>query len=331
MLIQTSCRQRRSNGEWGKLKPLKVRPGKLEDIDDDEDRRILAYLLGGTPDRSQIPTVVGESLAAVSRYRVPHDLCELLLPAICATGRMRVVGDEERSREPIAWDAGPPWELCLAVEPQPDGEGWALAGRLQRGEERLSIREPALLLPGGLVLWRRSLARLLDFEAFAWVGLLRRTDDLVVPADDKHDLIDRLLDMPALPRLELPEELRLEEVRVAPQPLLMIHSPARTRWQTDRLRAEVLFVYDDVSCAAAAACGPSSAATWPLPRPDARRKIRMDSIAGMRLPPTARSTTRPVSTSNCRRRNPRCCRPQAGRRRLAGSARMINRSASRST
>src|SRR6516165_6409438 len=35
LVIQTSQRQRRSNGQWGKRKPLKLRPGRLEDIDHD--------------------------------------------------------------------------------------------------------------------------------------------------------------------------------------------------------------------------------------------------------------------------------------------------------
>lgn len=246
LVVQTSQRQRRSSGDWGKLKPLKVRPGKLEEIEDDEDRRILAYLIGGTPDRSQTPSP-GETTAAVSRYRIPYDLCALLLPAICATGRMRLVGEEERNAEPITWDDGPPWELCLAVEFQSAENTWKLVGQLRRDEERLPIRLPSLILPGGLVLWKRKLSRLLDYEAFAWVNLLRRSDDVQVAPGEEHDLVDRLLDMPTLPQLDLPPELKLEEVRVAPGPLLMIHPPSRSKWQQDRLRAEVLFDYDGVN------------------------------------------------------------------------------------
>ena len=246
LVIQTSHRQRRSNGDWGKLKPLKIRPGKLEEIEDDEDRRILAYLNGGTPDRSAT-AAIGESISAVSRYRIPPDLCELLLPAICATGRMRLDSDDERSAEPIAWDGGPAWELCLAVEEKSAQHSWQLIGRLQRGDERLPIKEPSLILPGGLVLWRRKLSRLLDYDAAAWIGLLRRGNDVEVPSGDEHDLVDRLLDMPVLPQLDLPEELKLEEVRLTPEPLLVIHPPSRSRWQHDRLRAEVVFDYDGVS------------------------------------------------------------------------------------
>ena len=50
LVIQTSQRQIRASGQWGKLKPLKVRPGKLEEIEHQDDRQILAYLIGGTPE-----------------------------------------------------------------------------------------------------------------------------------------------------------------------------------------------------------------------------------------------------------------------------------------
>ncbi|MBM4077892.1 MAG: helicase SNF2, partial [Planctomycetes bacterium] len=86
-----------------------------------------------------------------------------------------------------------------------------------------------------------------DFDAFPWVTLLRRSDDFQVANGEEHALVDRLLDMPALPKLELPAELKLEEVVVPPQPVLVVHAPAKARWHQDRLKAEVLFDYDGTS------------------------------------------------------------------------------------
>ena len=243
IVIQTSQRQRRANGEWGKLKPLKLRPGKFDEIDDDEDRRILAHLVGGTPDRTALSAQVADNLAAF-RYRVPHDLCQLLLPAICATGRIRLLGDDERVTETLAWDDGPPWELCLAVEFQPEEQVWKLRGTLRRGDEKMALRDPVLVVPGGLAITDTQVRPFQDFDAYPWVTLLRRSDDFQVAAGEEHALVDRLLDMPALPKLELPEELRLQEVVVTPRPILVVHAPARSRWHQDRLKAEIQFDYD---------------------------------------------------------------------------------------
>jgi superfamily II DNA or RNA helicase len=247
LIIQTSQRQRRANGDWGKLKPLKLKPGRFEEIDDDEDRRILAHLIGGTPDRSNWSAQAGETWAAVHRYRVPFDLCLLLLPAICASGRVRLAGDEEKATDILEWDAGGPWELTLAIEPDATAGTWRLKGWLVRGEERLPMQKPVLLVPGGLFVTSTTICRFEDFDAFPWVGLLRRDSGVEVASGEEHDLVDRLLDMPALPRLELPDELKLEEVALEPKPTLLVHPPAKSRWQQDRLKGEVLFEYDGTS------------------------------------------------------------------------------------
>jgi superfamily II DNA or RNA helicase len=246
IVIQTSQRQRRANGEWGKLKPLKLRPGRFEEINDDEDRRILAHIVGGTPDRTSLSGQVADNFAAF-RYRVPHDLCQLLLPAICATGRIRLLGDDERVTETLAWDEGEPWELCLVVEFQEEQQVWKLRGTLRRGKEKLPLREPVLVVPGGIAVTDTQIRPFQDFDAYPWVTLLRRSDDFQVAAGEEHALVDRLLDMPALPKLELPDELRLEEIVIQPQPILVVHSPGRSRWHQDRLKAEVLFDYDGTS------------------------------------------------------------------------------------
>lgn len=244
LIVQTSQRQRRANGEWGKLKPLKLKPGKFDDIDDEEDRRILAHLIGGTPDRSNWSQQAGETWAAVHRYRVPFDLCQLLLPAICATGRLRLADSEERVTEVLEWDNHGPWDLCLQVTRETATDQWRLVGDLARGEEHMSLKKPDMIIPGGLYISGQSIGLVNDFDAFAWVGLLRNGDGLEVPGGDEHDLVDRLLDMPSLPRLELPSELQLEEVVLDPKPILVIHPPAKARWQQDRLKGEVLFDYD---------------------------------------------------------------------------------------
>jgi hypothetical protein len=45
LVLQTAQRQRRASGQWGKLKPLKLRPGKLDEIEHSDDRQILAFIM----------------------------------------------------------------------------------------------------------------------------------------------------------------------------------------------------------------------------------------------------------------------------------------------
>ena len=121
IVIQTSHRQRRGNGQWGKLKPLRLRPNRIDEAVDSDDARILAYLSGGTPERTNWHAQQAEIQSAVHRFRIPHELCELIMPLMCATGRVRYLNSDERSAAPLTWDDGPPWELSLRLVPD-EGE-----------------------------------------------------------------------------------------------------------------------------------------------------------------------------------------------------------------
>lgn len=243
LVIQTSQKQRRTNGQWGKLKTLKLRPGELGEIEREEDRRILAFLSGGVPERSNWNARQMEMQSSVDRYRVPCELAERILPTMCATGRLRYLHGREKESTGLAWDDGPPWELAVRLQ-QDDTDGqWRLCGELHRNGETLSLNETRLLIPGGLVFTEERVARLHDFEAFDWVELANGSSPLAVPEGEAEELVDHLLDMPALPRLELPEHLKLEEIECEPVPHLTLHSPRGPRWHRERLQGNVEFDY----------------------------------------------------------------------------------------
>lgn len=310
LVIGLVQRQRRNNGSWGKLKPLRVRANRFEDVTLEEDRRILATLLGGVAERSNWYAQQSELQAAANRFRVPFDLAELLLPEICATGRLRFQEDDEEneSSRAITWDAGPPWEMAVSVVFDEANSLWQLQGRWERPDETLPMRAAELVVPGGFVLMplhakpvvpamgefdredagtedesatdassenvlklselreRRTavdedangaaatddapdivvthrLCRWSDVGQIEWAELLRRDPPLSVAAGEEEELVDRLLDMPNVPKLDLPENLQLEEVRVDPVPQILIHTPRGPRWQQERLRGEVQFDY----------------------------------------------------------------------------------------
>ena len=314
LVIGLVQRQRRNNGSWGKLKPLRVRANRFDDVTLEEDRHILATLLGGVAERSNWYAQQSELQAAANRFRVPFDLAELLLPEICATGRLRfqeVDEDSETSRA-IIWDVGPSWEMAVSVVFDDVNQLWQLQGRWERPDETLPMLAAELVVPGGFVLMplhavaavpamgefdredagtddesiaesstenvlKRSelrgkkkvtsaddnangeaaaeegrrqervvthrLCRWSDAGQIEWAELLRRIPPLAVADGEEAELVDRLLDMPNVPKLDLPENLKLEEVRVDPIPQILIQTPRGPRWQQERLRGEIQFDY----------------------------------------------------------------------------------------
>lgn len=243
LVVQTSQRQRRASGQWGKLKPLKLRSGKLEEIELEEDRRVLAYLSGGTPERSGWYAQQAEFQSAIHRYRIPYELALMLLPMMCSTQRVRVLDESEGKWQPLQWDDSAPWMLTVVVRRVGEDKSWKLSGELRRDEEVLAIPDARLIVPGGLVFTNDRIARVDDFGAGRWLSVLRDGGGVTAKAGEEHDLIETLLDMPALPRLDLPPELKLEEVSATPQPLITVRTPRHKGWKHERLQGIVEFDY----------------------------------------------------------------------------------------
>lgn len=271
LVIQTSQRQIRASGQWGKLKPLKVRPGKLDEIEHQDDRQILAYLIGGTPDRSGWFAQQAEFQSALFRYRLPYELCTLLLPLMCKTERLRFIGDEGKSPA-LTWDDGPEWTLCMALREEGELDKWKLNGELRRGEEVMPLTDVRVIVPGGLVIAGTTISRVDDFGAFDWVRLLRSEQSLAVPGGEQRELVDQLLDMPNLPKLDLPEELRLNEIRAVPRAYLTLKSPRTKGWRHERLTGVVEFEYEG-------AVVPGASSQWAIVQREQGRCILRDREA----------------------------------------------------
>ena len=271
LVVQVSQRQRRASGQWGKLKPLKMRPGKFDELDLEDDRTILSYLYGGAPDRSEGGAIRTETAATIYRYYIPQELCERLLPLMCRTGRLRYLGEKEKHWTPLHWDENEPWELAVRVERSDDGD-WKLSTAIVRADETLSQDSIRLLVPGGLVLTGESIARLRDYHAFGWVRFLSDGSPVRVPDGQETELVDRLLDMPTLPRLVLPVELHLEEARVTPTKRLIVESPSGRLRHLERLVGSVRFDYDGETIA-------GSSDRWAIVQRDRGRCLIRDRAA----------------------------------------------------
>ena len=258
LVLQVSQRQRRAGGKWGKLKALRLKSDQLDEIEDADDRRILAFLIGAKAHTTSSSSRSTSSGVATSRFQVPHELSVLVLPSLCETGRLMLPARGSKRSRPLAWDEGEPWELTVAMSEAGD-DGWKVTGRFARDEVSRPIEEADLLLPGGLVVVDRRIALLQDFGAFDWIAGLNLHDGTAISEDDGESFVDRMLDMPALPRLVLPEPLRLEEVRGEPLPFLFLKQPrtARGKWQSDKLEAELRFEYADVMV-------PASSSQWAI-------------------------------------------------------------------
>jgi hypothetical protein len=232
ILLELRERSRKANGEWGKFRALKLQRAEIGSrVANALDRQVLALLAGASQALGTAPGWDGwrgyaDYLPVPAHSDVPEALTPLLMPLLCASGRAHLRRDPpDAEGPPLAWDEGDAWTLWLELRRREDGQGYALAGSLRRGAERMSLEQPAFMLRAGFVFTADRVARLEHGGAFGWIALLRREGALQVPAAEVEELIERIFALPAAPPLDLPEELRCEEVAEAPGPRLLLLEP----------------------------------------------------------------------------------------------------------
>ena len=244
LVVEVLCRDPRKRGGFTQLRRLGLRRTQLDAVPDPMDRRILA-LLGGTRDPDRLWLDSHPSYGAVShRYLVPHDLHESLMPLICGTGHGWLrASPADADVVPLAWDDGPAWTPSLDVRADQKTGYYLVTGSLLRSGEQIELSAVRLLLAGGLVFSGERVARLDDGGAFPWIAHLRRHGSVRVPLAQGPAFLETLLKLPRLPRLDLPDELKYEDVATAPRPRLRVRA-APSHWGTQRLRAALSFEYD---------------------------------------------------------------------------------------
>ncbi|MGA9772301.1 MAG: SNF2-related protein [Blastocatellia bacterium] len=242
LAIELVYRERKLNGEWSKPKAQGITNKTVRDLPDSSDRQIAGLLLGAKDQTSY--SYYSSYEPAASRFQLVYPNGQTLIPLMCRTGRCRLRVEKGAETTTLDFDDRGAWEFWLEIRRTQTGDQYAITGSLRRASERRELSEPVMLISGGLVFDHSTVAPLDDFEAFAWIGMLRRQGALYVPVGEGNLLLHELLMLPRLPRLELPEELRFEEVLLAPRLRLKIRQAEQNYWKSAPLRGELSFDYD---------------------------------------------------------------------------------------
>ncbi len=121
----------------------------MDELELQEDRQILAYLMGAFRTVSGGFAQQAEFQTSIFRYRPAAELCELLLPMMCTTGRVRFLGDEEKHSSSLSWDTANPWTLALVLRHDDANACCGARRRARRDAEALKFEDTRLLVLGG--------------------------------------------------------------------------------------------------------------------------------------------------------------------------------------
>lgn len=279
LTVELHTESRRPDGSWERPKPAKVAREMIDHLPDPIDRQILQMLAGARGEATIMFGYLGDAFLP-RRFVLPESGYVTTLQTICNTGRARVrraVAEGSDLPGPLSWDDGPPWEFWLDVGRSPGGRNYVLNGSLRRPSDRPSagdatadptetatadsvvpavngqhvpLAKAELLLRGGVVFVNGTVARFEHFGAFDLVVAIRDGMKLTVPGEHGDELLRTLFALPRLPRLDLPEEMRVDEVAPTPKPRLKVRPPKRHAHPGERLGAEVTFDYGGTMFAA---------------------------------------------------------------------------------
>jgi hypothetical protein len=175
--------------EDGQLRSM-AKGGEDDRLMDEEDRWLVEVL-------SAFPTGDGHL-----RVWVPPPLVDFVLPRLCATGRF---GWQPRrttaagTLQPMRWRSGEPWRFSLHWV-SAEGPFLEVRGRLLRGQEVRSLRDPLLLLTSaGLVAFPRDLGRLSLEGAGPWITVLRQVGVIRIPRGEVEEFRRRAAALPYPP------------------------------------------------------------------------------------------------------------------------------------
>ncbi|HVN04606.1 MAG TPA: DEAD/DEAH box helicase [Bryobacteraceae bacterium] len=239
LILELKTREPKLKGGWKKPADAQITRANLQQLPDSADRHILSLLTGAAVNSDWMSYSLYENLAGGFRLREP--IAATVMPEIVRTGRCFLqISAAEPDWVPLAWDDGEPWRFVLRL--LRNGERWSLAGYLRRGGEEIDLAAPALVTEG-LVFTRERVALLEEGASSPWIASLRRLHRIDAPVDDGGSVLAALLEHPIAAPLEVPNELRFEEVRPTPRPGILFRS-ARQQWSPDRLQAELVFDYD---------------------------------------------------------------------------------------
>ena len=242
-------RQRKKNSEWGKPQPAAVGTHEIAQLPNEIDREILALLLGASETPAYGPYYSSNFVRATFRLLGP--LAQRTLPLIAQSGRLclRTFEGGREDLVPLEWDAGAPWTFRLEAA-LADDDALQVDGALVRGDERMSVAEPQLVIADGFLVSVPRIAVLDHGGAFAWLAKLRRTGSVRFPRSAAPQVAETLA-RSGIPPDTLPVELRFERVSAAPQPRVRMTRVAPSGYsRRAELEATVEFGYDGTVVAA---------------------------------------------------------------------------------
>lgn len=231
------------DGGWARPRHARLRIEDIAHLPDADDRWALSLMHPGTTATrhpAAAPRGLGPYVTHSSSQGTPigityltAPLLDVLLPRLCATGRVRLRRAATHAHVPatdlhdvtLVWDDGGRWQFVLEVTAAEDG--YRVDAALVRGDARVRVHD-ATLVTDTLAVIDGRVARFDPAGGFGWAAQLRSRGPLMIPVASRRALVESLA-RSAVAHVELPDELRWEERTAPPHFAVTIGAPDGAR------------------------------------------------------------------------------------------------------
>jgi superfamily II DNA or RNA helicase len=278
---------RLQDGRWGKPVKHAMTVDAAPLVADPHERKILA-LCGAMADASEdreLNYSYGWSSRGRSVFELTSELCDETLTLLSETGRFGWVLTAEHyldGLQPLKFDAGAEWHLCLSVLRIPDSSSAAsdapplyeIAHSLRRADQVASLEQIVATFESGLVVFRETIARLRATDVPLIRVLMQSPLSMQFPREDLDLFMSRFSELPNAPELELDPGLQVVTEAGRPRGKLVIGQPVRSAQSS--LYCDLRFAYGEAEVAA------RDGRNW-LWEPSGAKMVQRDRVAELEL------------------------------------------------
>jgi hypothetical protein len=210
LTIQWGLRRRTRSGRLTDLRSVSFAPGRVDWAPDPADRLALTALSGFSA-----PDARAGHRAVPALVTFMPTVARLVLPALCATGRLFFKGADGK---PLQWDPGRAFHLELRAEP--DSDGLMITTWLVRDSERLRL--PPVRPLAQLMVLDDKIIQLASRAQVPWIRQFATDDTVRLPRTDLARFLDAAGALASCPAIALSEEAGLDQAPGTPRPHLEI-------------------------------------------------------------------------------------------------------------
>ena len=208
-----SCRERKSDATWGKLKDAQLTWDEVNAIEDPVTGPAIRMLVG-------VPKIYSDHDPVPREFDLDHNRGNAVLAALAQTERLVLrprSSADLNSCTVLKWDARP---AISRVKMELDGEEWVL-----RSHVEVPGMKPAkitLLSRVGIMVVEDRICPLDHGDRFEWIPLLQKRGEIRVPVRHEKAFAAELMRLGPAKTVELPEHLRYAEEHPEATPVLRL-------------------------------------------------------------------------------------------------------------